>query len=212
MDFLKDTTGERSKGDRDGGDHPDVVWALLRHIYGHRPEWYGKHPWEYWLELAKAADKYLAPSLVLEAANAMMSQGLHLTVRVDICGKDGGPSCDVEGICDILDALQQMDWKPQVFACAHKLANRIQEHVHDSDRFRAHLLGNPKLMLRIIEDETRQPDACITGINACEYHMQTHLARTEPFRHASCQWCENEDDDDDERPMERYNLWYVKCA
>jgi hypothetical protein len=75
-------------------DHPDVLWALLRHIYGLRSEWHGEHPWQYWLELAKAADKYLAPSLVLEAADAMMMHGFHLTVRVDICGKSGGPSCE----------------------------------------------------------------------------------------------------------------------
>lgn len=64
-----------------------------------------KYPWQYWLELAKAADKYLAPSLVLEAVDAMMMHGFSLTVRVDICGKDSGPSCDVDSICDILDAL-----------------------------------------------------------------------------------------------------------
>lgn len=193
-------------------DDPHVFWALLRHIYGFRVESHSKHPWQYWQELAKVADKYLAPSLVLEAADAMMMHGLHLTVRKDACGKDGGPSCDVDGICDILDALQETDSNPQVFACAEKLANRIQEHVHDSERFRAHLVGNLKLMLRIIERETRPPDACITGINACEYHMQTHLARTEPFGYASCQWCENDDNDDDERPVERYNIWYVKCV
>lgn len=141
----------------------------------------------------------------------MMMHGLHLTVRVGRCGKDGRPSCDVDGICDILDALQEMDSNPQVFACAEKLAGRVQEHIHDSDRFRAHLSGNPKLMLRIIENQTRQPDVCITGIDACEYHMQTHLARTEPFGHGPCQWCED-DDDDDERPVERYNIWYVKCV
>jgi hypothetical protein len=188
-------------------DDPGVFWALLRHIYGLRPEWHGNYPWQYWLELAKAADKYLAPSLVLEAADAMMSHGFHLTVRVDICGKDGGPSCDVDGICDILDAFQEMDSDPQVFDRTERLAHRIQEHVHDSDRFRAHLSGNPKLMLRIIESEIRQPDACITGINACEYHMQTHLARTELFGYASFQWYE-----DDDRPVERYNIWYAKCT
>ena len=188
-------------------EDPDVIRALIRHIYGHLPEWHSEHPWQYWLEVAKAADKYFAPSLVLEAAGAMMSHGLHLTVRVDICGTDGGPSCDVDGICDILDAFQEIDSNPQVFDCAEKLAGRIQEHIHDSDRFRAHLSGNPKLMLRIIETETRQPDACITGINACEYHMQTQLERTDPFGDRSCQWCE-----DDERPVERYNIWYVKCG
>lgn len=188
-------------------EDPDVLCALIRHIYGFRPEWHSKHPWQYWLELAKAADKYLAPSLVLEAADAMTMHGLHLTVRVDSCGKDGGPSCDVDGICDILDGLQEIDSNPQVFDCAAKLAQRIQEHVHDSERLRAHLSNNAKLMLRIIENETRQPDACITGINACEYHMQTVLARTEPFEYGSCQWCEN-----DERPVERYNIWYVKCV
>ena len=160
------------------------------------------------MELAKTADKYLAPSLALEAADAMMMHGLHLTVRVDLCGRDG-PSCDVDGICGILDAFLEIDSNPQVFACAEKLARRIQEHVHDSDRYRAHLLGNPKLMLKIIEEETRQADAVITGINACEHHMETHLARTEPFGYATCVWCE---DDDDERPVERYNIWYVKCG
>jgi hypothetical protein len=166
-----------------------------------------EHSWQYWLELAKAADKYLAPSLVVEAADAMMMHGFHLTVGVSSCGKDGGPSCDVDGICDILDALKEIDSNPQVFDRADKLAGRIEEHVHDSERFRAHLSGNPKLMLRMIENDSRQPDACITGINACEYHMQTHLARTEPFGYNPCQWCE-----DDERPVHRYNIWYVKCA
>lgn len=188
-------------------DDPNVLWAFIRHIYGLCPESHSKHPWQYWLQLAKAADKYLAPSLVLEAANAMTMHGLYLTVRVDICGKDSGPSCDVDGICDILDALQEIHSNPQVFDCAEKLASRIQEHVHDSDRFRAHLLSNPKLMLRIIENETRQPDAYITGINACEYHMQTQLERTDPFGDGPCQWCE-----DDERPVERYNIWYLKCG
>lgn len=185
----------------------DVLWALLRHIYGLRPEWHNKRPWQYWLDLAKAADKYLAPELVSEAADAMMMRGLYLTVRVDSCGKDGGPSCNVDSICDILDAFQEIDSIPKVFDCAEKLATRIQEHVHDSDRFRAHLSNNPKLMLKMIENETRQPDACITGIDACEYHMQTHLARTEPLENGPCVWCE-----DDERPVERYNIWYVKCG
>lgn len=62
-------------------------------------------------------------------------------------------------------------------------------------------------MLRMIENEARHLDACITGINTCEYHMQTLLARTEPFGDNPCQRCE-----DDERPVERYNIWYVKCA
>jgi hypothetical protein len=193
-------------------DDPGAVWALLRHIYGHRAELPSEHPWQYWLELAKVADKHLAPSLVMEAADAMMMHGFHLTVRVDLRGKAGGPSCDVDGICDILDALQEIDSNPKVFDRAERLAKRIQEHIHDSDRFRAHLLGNPKLMLRIIENETRQPDAHITGIDACEYHMQTYLARTDPFENGPCQWCENEEIEDDERPVERYNMWYVKCG
>jgi hypothetical protein len=62
-------------------------------------------------------------------------------------------------------------------------------------------------MLRTIETEAHQPNACIIGINACEYHMQTHLARTEPFGNNPCQWRE-----DDERPVERYNIGYVKCG
>jgi len=190
-----------------GDDDPDLLWALIRHIYGLRAEWYSEHPWQYWLELARAADKYFAPSLVVEAADAMTMHGLHLTVVVGSCGKDGGPSCDVDGICDILDALQKIDAYPQVFDRAVKLANRVQEHIHDSDRFRAHFTSNPKLMLRIIQNETRQPDARTTGIDACEYHMRTVLARTEPFGNGPCQWCEN-----DERPVGRYNIWYVKCG
>lgn len=69
------------------------------------------------------------------------------------------------------------------------------------------MVGNPKLMLRIVENETRQPDAIITDIDACEYHMQTYLARTDPFGNGPCQWCE-----DDERPVKRYNVWDVECA
>ena len=189
-------------------DDPHVFWALLRHIYGLRAELYSEHSWQYWLELARTADKYLAPSLVKEAAGAMLSHGFHLTVKVNLCGKDGRPSCDVNGICDILDALQKMDSNPQVFDCAERLAGTIQVHLHDSDRFRAHLLGNPKLMLRFLENETRQPDACITGIDACEYHMETQLARTGPFENGPCLWCENEGT---EMPVKRYNMWYIKC-
>ena len=168
-----------------------------------------EHPWEFWFELAKAADKYLAPSLVKEAADAMNMHGFLLTARKDLCGKDGGHSCDVDGVCDIFDAFQKMDWNPQVFEYAERLAGRIQEHLHDSDRFRAHLLGNPKLMLRLLENETRQADVWFTGIDACEYHMETQIARTEPSEHGPCLWCETEGT---EAPVERYNMWYVKCG
>ena len=56
-------------------DDPDILWALLCHIYGLRAELYSEHSWQYWLELARAADKFFAPNLVKEAADAIRTHG-----------------------------------------------------------------------------------------------------------------------------------------
>ena len=81
--------------------------------------------------------------------------------------KLGRPLRDVDEFCDILDAFQKVESNPQIFDCAARLAKSIQEHLHDRGRFRTYLLNIPRLMLRMIKNGTRQPDACITNTNAC---------------------------------------------
>lgn len=168
---------------------------MIRKIYGWLIQSHLLHPWEY---IAKAADKYLEPELVSAAAWNMAHWGFR---RV---GFHRG-ECDIEGTCEILYGFQEMDFDDAVIDCAFSLARELEGHVKDSEDLREYLLTNPKVMLKLLEASTENFSTVYTGLDVCDYHMETYLSRTEPG--SPCPWCLN-----DERTTECYNMWYVKCA
>ena len=54
-------------------DDPHAVEGVLRYIYSGRMEAWTQRSWEYWLDLAETADKYLEPKL-REYANACFTK------------------------------------------------------------------------------------------------------------------------------------------
>lgn len=78
-------------------DSPQAVKGVLRYIYGCKLEDYGEKTWQYWLDLFGTADKYLEPSLSLQASAGFRMSALRLE------------ETDVNVICEILQTLQDTD-------------------------------------------------------------------------------------------------------
>jgi hypothetical protein len=180
------------------------VRAVIRKIYGWNLDWTWKHPYHYWVKIARAADKYLEPDLVASACSNIASYRFR---RAGSTGHDCDPEgCDVEGTCEILYALREFDSNEEVLNSAYRLARVLQKrHVRDSDHFRSCLCDNPKVMLRLLEESSEHPRTVHTGMDVCDHHLEMYFTRTEPGD--PCQWC-----DHDERPTQRYNMWHVRCG
>jgi hypothetical protein len=180
------------------------VWEVIRKIYGFFIDHHTDHPWQYWLEVARAADKYLEPDLVGSAGWNMAHYGFD---RAGSTGHDCDPEdCDVEGTCEILDALREFDSNADIINAASRLASTLQKrHVKDSESFRSCMVNNPKVMLQLLEWSTDPLSMVLTSLDVCDHHMETYMSRTEPG--SQCPWCRN-----DERPTERYNMWYLRCG
>jgi hypothetical protein len=179
------------------------VWEVIRKIYGFFIDHHTDHPWQYWLEVARTADKYLEPDLVGSAGWNMAHYGFDLAGST---GHDCDPEdCDVEGSCEILDALREFDSNAEIINAASRLASTLQKHhVNDSERFRSCMINNPKVMLQLLEWSTEHPRTVHTGMDVCDHHLKAYFTRTEPGD--PCQWCHN-----DERPTQRYNMRHVRC-
>lgn len=121
-------------------------------------------------------------------------------------GHDCDPEdCDVEGTCEILDALREFDSNAEIINAASRLASTLQKHhVNDSERFRSCMINNPKVTLQLLEWSTEHPRTVHTGMDVCDHHLKAYFTRTEPGD--PCQWCHN-----DERPTQRYNMRHVRC-
>lgn len=127
-------------------DDPDALRAVIRKIYGWPIEHWMDYPWTYWLNLARTADKYLEPELKLYAAGNLKECGLE-RMR-------SGPKCDLEAGCQILESFRDIDSDPDILEHERCLARFLQPYFHGCERFRAYLLSNPSLMLKIIANET----------------------------------------------------------
>lgn len=180
-------------------EYPHAVRAVIRKIYGWPIGDHKLHSWEYWLSIAKTADKYLEPELVMSAGWAMVHSGFSLAT----CANKG----DIEETCDIIDAFQELDSHPETLECAFRLATTLQRHAGDSEVFRSCLLNNPKVMLKMLDASRPDPRTVRTGLDICDEHVGAYLTRTEIG--SSCLWCDELGRD---RHTERYNMWYVKCA
>lgn len=172
--------------------------AVLRKIYGFLIEFHDDYPWQYWQEVARTADKYLEPDLVSSAAWNMAHYGY------DRAGFRGGER-DIEGTCEILEAIAEFVSNEKVLECACRLATLLQHYISENDTLRSFLLSNPKVTLKMLENAAEHPRTVQTGLDICDHHMQTYFQRTEPGD--PCPWCH-----DDERPTERYNIWHVRCG
>lgn len=191
-------TGESANEIKIEDDDLDAVRAVIRKIYGWPIQSHLLHPWEHRLRIAKAADKYLEPEIISPAAWNMAHWGFR---RI---GFHGG-ECDIAAICEILHGFQEVDFDDEVMDCAFRLARELKGHVKDSEDFCEYPLTNPRVMLGFLEATTEHSSTVYTGSDVCDYHMETYLSRTEPGSPCPCRL-------NDERPTERYNMWYVKCA
>jgi hypothetical protein len=111
---------------------------VIRKIYGWHPSHLGIYPWQFWLKVARAADKYLEPDLMAAACSNIAHKGFRRAGSYGLhCDEE---RCDVEGVCEMLDVIREFDSNEDVIKSAARLAGLLQKrHVRDSERFRSYL-------------------------------------------------------------------------
>ena len=119
-------------------DNPHAVEGVLRYIYSCRMEAWALRSWEYWLDLAETADKYLEPKLS-EYANACF-----IVKAVSL--KDS----DVETICEILQTIQDTDKYAQHRKFAVDLTMR-NLRLLKNEQLRAQVYSCKWIMFKIVE-------------------------------------------------------------
>lgn len=119
-------------------DDPHALEGVLRHIYDCLTQTWTLKPWDYWLDLAVTADKYLEPSLSRDATVKFQFHALTL--------KDS----EINITCLILRTLQNADryLLLEKFAVDLTMANL---HLLENEEFRAQVYSCKEIMLKLLE-------------------------------------------------------------
>lgn len=120
---------------------------MIRKIYGHeisREDYRLRAPdtpgWHYWRELIKVAVKFREPKLADNAEFELFAYGNQL------CSS----GC-IDGVCDILEAMHEMEERPKMLRRIVYIVRKAKGHTRSNKRFHAYLLYNPEVMMELIE-------------------------------------------------------------
>ena len=139
MNFLLTTSQESEQAEIElQEDSPQAVEGVLRYIYGCKLEDHAQRTWQYWLDLFETADKYLEPSLSLQASVGFRMSAISLE------------ETDVEVICKILQILQDTDRYDFFKSFAVGLTMR-HLGLLDNKQFRAQVYSCKRVMFKMAE-------------------------------------------------------------